>query len=270
MKVLRPPFAYYGGKTRMAKDIVKLIPKDANTYIEPFAGSLAVLLAKEPHKVEVVNDLDDRLVAFWRVLRDKPEELQRALSLTPYARSEFEDALSGIDDQCDDVEFARRVFVILRQSRKRVTHTTKGNFRPKGGPPGHPGNAFVNSVDALLDVSARLRSVVVESMDALELFHAWDGEGVVMYLDPPYVGETRTDRNYRVENAGLEFHESLVGVLLSCSSRVILSGYDHPVYDPLRSWRRVDSMRRTGSTFAGSRYAAETLWVNFDLPGGGN
>ena len=109
MKIIRPPFAYYGGKTFMAKDIAALIPQDAKNYIEPFAGSLAVLLRKEPHKCEVVNDLDNRLIRFWRTLRDKPDELQHALTLTPYARAEFEHTLSVIDDPCDDVEFARRV-----------------------------------------------------------------------------------------------------------------------------------------------------------------
>ena len=115
----------------MAKGIVKLIPEDAKNYVEPFAGSLAVLLRKEPHQCEVVNDLDNRLVAFWRVLRDKPDELQRALTFTPYARAEFEHVLSVIDDPCDDVEFARRVFVILRQSRKRSTSAIRPTSTPR-------------------------------------------------------------------------------------------------------------------------------------------
>lgn len=259
---LKPPFAYYGGKTRMAPDIIKLIPADAKTYIEPFAGSLAVLLRKEPHKIEVVNDLDNRLVGFWRTLRDKPSELQHALTLTPYARAEFENVLSVIDEPCDDVEFARRVFVILKQSRKRSTSATPGKFRSVGGSRG-PGREYATSVGTLVDVAERLRHVVVENIDAGELIKRWDRADTVFYLDPPYVGETRTNRDYTLENHSVEFHEELVQTILDAKARVILSGYDHPVYARLRDWNRVDMQKQTGSTSASTRHATETLWMNF-------
>lgn len=263
LKALRPPFAYYGGKTRMAKDIVSFIPADAETYVEPFAGSLAVLLRKEPHGYELVNDLDDRLIAFWRVLRDKPEELQEVLAATPYARAEFEHALAAIDEPCSDVELARLVFIILRQSRRRSTSAVAGNFRSSGGLPSGPGGAFSRSVDSLLAVSERLRHVVIEKTDALDLVDHWDRPRTVMYLDPPYVGETRTARDYTIENAEVKFHEQLMDKITDAKARIILSGYDHPVYARLGDWNRVDMQQQTGSTSASTRYATETLWMNF-------
>lgn len=262
MKILRPPFAYYGGKTRMAKDIISLIPADAKTYLEPFAGSLAVLLRKKPHKYEVVNDLDNRLIRFWRTLRDKPEELQHALTLTPYARAEFEHTLSVIDDPCDDVEFARRVYVILRQSRKRSTSATPGDFRASGTP-ASPGVTFKQSTDSMLRVADRLRHVVIENTDAMNLIDRWDKPGTVMYLDPPYVGETRTGRNYTVENAGVDFHGQLIDKIVNAKARIILSGYDHQSYSKLSDWRRIDSFRQTGSSSDSSRHAVETIWTNY-------
>ena len=263
MKALTPPFAYYGGKTRLAKQIIELIPADRSTYVEPFAGSLAVLLRKQPHTYEVVNDLDDRLVGFWRTLRDRPDELQHALTNTPYSRAEFEHVLSVIDDPCEPVEFARRVFVILRQSRKRSTNATKGDFRASGGPPAGPGSTFSKSVDSFPGVAERLRSVVIENTDAVKMIRQWDKPDAIMYLDPPYVGEMRTHRNYTVENAGIDFHEELAETIRDAKARIILSGYDHGVYDTLREWRRVSVRGRTGSTSARTRYATETLWVNF-------
>ena len=74
---LAAPFPYFGGKTSHAARIASLLP-DHGHYVEPFAGSLAVLLAKPRSRMETVNDLDGDLMTFWRVLRDQPEELARA------------------------------------------------------------------------------------------------------------------------------------------------------------------------------------------------
>ena len=67
---------YSGGKQRIAQAIADLLPPH-ESYIEPFAGALSVLLAKEPAPLEVVNDLNGDLVTFWRILRDQPDDLER-------------------------------------------------------------------------------------------------------------------------------------------------------------------------------------------------
>ncbi len=67
---MKPPVAYYGGKTTIAARIVRLMPGHGH-YVEPFGGSLAVLLAKPPSRMETVNDIDRDLMTFWRVLRDR-------------------------------------------------------------------------------------------------------------------------------------------------------------------------------------------------------
>ena len=77
---MKPPMPYYGGKQRIADRIVATFP-DHLHYVEPFAGGLSVLLAKEQSKLETVNDLDRHLVTFWRVLRDRPEDLMRFISM---------------------------------------------------------------------------------------------------------------------------------------------------------------------------------------------
>src|SRR5690606_27445667 len=101
------PFAYYGGKTTLADKIVQLLPEHDH-YVEPFAGSLAVLLAKPRSAMETVNDLDGDLMTFWRVLRDRPEDLARVCSLTPHSRAEHQAAYDlGV---ADDLERARRVW----------------------------------------------------------------------------------------------------------------------------------------------------------------
>src|SRR6266508_5596067 len=120
-----PPFAYYGGKTTLADRIVELLPAHRH-YIEPFAGSLAVLLAKPPALFETVNDLDQQVMTFWRVLRDRGRDLARVCYLTPHSRAEHLACHTTTPDggssdtrsvEAEELEAARRVWVMLTQGR---------------------------------------------------------------------------------------------------------------------------------------------------------
>ena len=69
------PFPYYGGKRRWADEIWSRFGKP-DVYAEPFAGSLAVLLANpNPAPREIVCDTDGGICNFWRALRADPEQV---------------------------------------------------------------------------------------------------------------------------------------------------------------------------------------------------
>src|SRR5277367_6732947 len=100
--LLTAPLKWHGGKHYLARRIVALMPRHLH-YVEPFAGGLAVLLARDPgdpalrapgHQgvSEVVNDLDGALTNFWRVLRDSPafERFARTVQALPLSRQEWE------------------------------------------------------------------------------------------------------------------------------------------------------------------------------------
>lgn len=114
---MKPPIQYFGAKGNLAEKIVALMPEHRG-YIEPFAGSLAVLLAKPASKIEVVNDLDGHLMTFWRVLRDRGEDLARVADLTPHSRGEL--AAAQALDGDDELEVARQVWVMLKIGRAHV------------------------------------------------------------------------------------------------------------------------------------------------------
>lgn len=73
MPLLKAPFPWFGGKSRVA-DIIWARLGDVNNYVEPFFGSGAVLLAR-PHapKTETINDKDHFVANFWRAVRSDPE-----------------------------------------------------------------------------------------------------------------------------------------------------------------------------------------------------
>lgn len=267
---MKPATSWYGGKTRLAPTIAALLPPH-RSYIEPFCGSAAVLFAKQPSPIEVINDLDGAVVNFFRVLRAQPDELQRQLALSPYSRAEWH-ACRDIDDaSVTDLERARRFFVRVTQS-----------FAAKPGPGTGwscstsrvtpPSVTTASAVERLQAVAARLRRVAIEQCDAVELIGRLARSDSVLYVDPPYVFDTRKDISKR-GSAGDYRHElpddghvRLAATLHACPGHVLLSGYPSPLYDELyRGWHHIDF---AAFASAGARKGAqlgrrtERLWSN--------
>src|SRR5437588_9825524 len=107
-------FGWYGGKYSHLDWLLPLLPK-ATHYCEPFGGSAAILINREPSPVETYNDIDGDLVTFFRVLREQKDVLIEAIGLTPFSREEFELAISSPREGISDLERARRFYVRARQ-----------------------------------------------------------------------------------------------------------------------------------------------------------
>lgn len=255
---VKPPFAYYGGKTTLAPTIADLLPEHEH-YVEPFAGSLAVLLAKKPSRAETVNDLDGDLVTFWRVLRDQPEELVRLCALTPHSRAELEAAWADVEG--DDLELARRVWVRLTQSRSLSLRRSGWKFEKAltaGLRRAEYSDAYLSRA---IPAAERLSRVSLESRDGLDVIRDYGTEPTAcLYVDPPYLGSTRAT-NYRVEMTADDAHVALADALNECKASVVLSGYDAPLYaDLFDGWHRVDLQGAT--TLSGDNDRVEVLWSN--------
>lgn len=269
MTALRPPFPYYGAKGRLAGQIVDLMPRH-RVYVEPFAGSAAVLFAKPAAPVEVVNDLDRNVTTFFRVLRDTPDALVRALRLTPYARDEFA-AADLAEDGITELERARRFFVRTTQG-----HNAAGSGGRAGWSNGirtkhTDATATRNLVERMDQVAERLRTVVVDNRDAAEVIAAHDAEDAVFYLDPPYLSGTRTcGRDYAHEADGEDFHRALADTLHKVRGQVLLSGYPSPLYTELyEGWDRLEVAVHRAATNTRGRTdvprGVEVVWSNRPL-----
>lgn len=259
---IKPPFAYFGGKTTLAPKIAELLPKHDH-YVEPFAGCLAVLLAKEPSRVETVNDLDGDLMTFWRVLRDTPHELHRACELTPHGRAEYLEAsedLTGLTD----LERARRVWTRLAQGRANsMAPSGWQHARSPSKPMGPHTKTLTTHMPACAE---RIAGVSLENRDAIDMIQDYGTEPYVcIYADPPYLGSTRNNRErYGAEMLGDDLHERLADALNECKASVVLSGYDSPLYAELfAGWHRTDLKAPT--KLNGQAGAVEVLWSNVPL-----
>lgn len=264
---LRPPVPYYGGKQRLADQLADLLGRVKHDhYVEPYCGSLAVLLAKPKARMETVNDLDAELMTFWRVLRDRPSELARAVALTPHSRAEYAAACAPVDPGVDEVELARRVWVRLTQSRTGTQRAVgwRHHQDPMGSAIGMP--AYLDAYRSRLPAAVeRIQGVSLESRPALELVAAYGRHpGVLLYVDPPYLGSTRA-RNYRHEMRTESAHRALAEALHDCRASVVLSGYDSELYEELYAgWHRVALASGTSQGGTWSE-RAEIVWSNRDL-----
>lgn len=266
----QPPFAYYGGKTRLAERIVSLLPAHEH-YIEPFAGSLAVLLAKKPSRMETVNDLDGLLMTFWRVLREQPEQLARVCALTPHSRAEYEAARDAdLAAVRDDVERARLIWVQIAAGRGGTLLRSTGwryYVNPGGNSTGMPGY-LAAYVDRMAAAAERLQHVSLECRPALELVEKYGAHPqCCLYVDPPYLGSTRSapggGNGYRVDMPEHADHVELLWALMGCRASVVLSAYPSDLYeDALRAWHRLEIPHSTGQGNGKNQARTEVLWSN--------
>lgn len=261
-----PPFAYYGGKTRLARKIAALLPPHEH-YIEPFAGSLAGLLAKKPSRMETVNDIDGLLMTFWQVLRDKPAELARVCALTPHSRAEYSTAKDASLEDLDDVERARLIWVQLSQGRAGTLQSTgwRNYVDPAGSSVGMP-QYLSGYVDRMAACAERLHRVSLECRPALDIIKQYGAfASCCLYVDPPYLGSTRArgGGGYRHEMSSRDEHLELLWELMGCQASVVVSGYPSELYDDaLCGWDRVEIHTMTGQSRGESRGRTEVVWSN--------
>ena len=259
---------YYGSKAALAPQIIAELPPH-HCFVETHAGGAAITLAKEPSRVEVINDVDDALVNFYRVLRGSRDELLRRLKLTPYARTEWEDCVATADDPTlDPVERARRYYVAQCQGYSGTgTGFSRSSSKPHAA-------CFADRVDRLDEVAERLRRVVIESMDSPKVLAKYDDAETCFYADPPYLPETRTGHahrpsgKYRREMTRAQ-HEELLASLNAVRGRVLLSGYESDLYArELRTWRvcwrhRVSCASGTTDNRRNTNFRVEVLWAKW-------
>lgn len=257
MNVKHPVLKYYGSKFRLAEWIIKHFPAHRH-YVEPFGGAANVLLVKTPSRLETFNDLNDKIVNFFRVLREQPEALIEQINLTPWARSEYENCLVEIENETP-LESARRLFYRLWMSYSGQYRTCKGSWRRfnKGRSKMRP----VNMIENLRAASRRLYDVQIENRDAFRLINETDSPDTLFYLDPPYVFSTRTTSKAYSHELTDDKHREFAELLYGLQGFVVLSGYPSKIYEELferRGWLRVDKAAKV----MGGATKTESLWLS--------
>jgi DNA adenine methylase len=257
----RPPLRYHGSKWRIADWVMSYFPPHL-CYAEPYGGGAAVLLQKQPSIREVYNDKSKRVVNFFRVLRERPEEFIRAIELTPYSRAEF---LLANEESDDELENARRFYILSRQGRGGPTARWNTGWRFQRNLDGGGGVVREwSDTSALWATVARLKQVQIECDEALKIVERFDTPNTLFYVDPPYLPETRSkwgSKNGKAYDHELmpEDHHALAEALHNIKGMALVSGYPSALYQELYAgWDRVQTDARADA----NKPAIECMWIS--------
>lgn len=224
-EMINSPFKWVGGKSRLRKQIIALLPKHT-CYVELFSGAAWVLFGKPPSDVEVLNDIDQELVTFFRVVKEKPEELIASFEWELVSRAEFKRLAELDPKELTDIQRAHRFYYLIMAGWGGELKYPR--FQTSISDGGH-GNRLIGALETLKErlapVHARLKTVIIENLDWRACLERYDKPNVIMYIDPPYPDN---GANYYHNMRDWEEHHELAERLHKTECKWILSSYDIP------------------------------------------
>lgn len=243
-----------GGKARLASWIASHLKKhDWSFYCEPFVGSAAVYFQLYNEGVfraigsggtyiprMVLNDADSKIVNLFKVCRDRPDDLARAVELTPYSRLEHE--MARENESIEELERARQ-FLVLNQQSFSCRDDGGWSYSLQSQVSQSRKNIAVwnRLPEKISQVAVALKECYLENDDAIAVIHRWATLDTCFYCDPPYVG---TEYYYPHNRGGAEkqwdMHEKLAATLNDIPAAcVAVSYYPHEILDawyPKNKW----------------------------------
>lgn len=266
---LKPPLTYYGGKQKLAKTIIELIP-DHHTYCEPFFGGGAVLFAKNPSTIEVINDTNGDLINFYRVVKTKFKQLQKEVKATLHSRKEHRYAAKVIlqfPELFNDVKRAWAIWVLANQSYGSLIEesSTWGYDKSKNTTAKrlhHKRENFTN------EYAKRLEKVQIENVDALRVIETRDSEKTFFYCDPPYYNSDCGHYN----GYSLQDYENLLKKLSEIKGKFLLSSYPNELlekYAKQNKWfmKKIEMPLSIVAKYGRGKRKTEVLVGNYEING---
>ena len=204
----------------MAKRIVAMIPEHKQ-YIEPFFGAGWVFFQKPESKYETINDLDNDLISFYRVLQNHLEEFIRQFKYVLSSRKIFEDWKGQMKtDGLTDIQRSVRYYYLQK-------HAFAGKVKGRtfaGNKLRYPRVNLLRLEEQMSEIHLRLSMVQIENLPYEKCIQNYDTDKAFFYIDPPYHEKPFYEHNF---NEFSDF-EKLKGVLENIKGKFIMSHHDNP------------------------------------------
>lgn len=260
------PLTYYGGKKRLAAEIIRLMPAHS-IYVEPYFGGGAVFFAKQPSYLEVINDINDNLVNFYRICKTRFNDLYREINALIYAESLFIWAKRVYDREieADELQRAVAVFIVFNMS---TNSNPNAGWRADNGTGGsHVAIVFRHKVENFCPwICQRLLTVQISCRDALKVIKQRDTKDTFFYLDPPYLNANQG----HYSGFFTEDMRQLLDLLTTIKGKFLLSNYQSDIlsqYLQKENWLLKEiTMRKDISHRYGSSQKTEWLISNYSMP----
>lgn len=259
---MRPPLTYYGGKQRLAREIVSRIPEHV-LYASVFAGGAAEFFAKSPSKIEILNDTNKELMNFYQVTKTKFIELEMMIRISLHSRQMHRDAsiIYSAPHLFTDIQRAWAVWVLATQSFGSMLDGTWGYDKKKAQTTGK----VQNKKDAFTEEYAiRLQNVQLECADALYIISSRDTPNSFFYCDPPYFN---SDCGHYGGYGKSDFIR-LLQRLTEIEGRFLLSSYPSEVlgeFTIARNWNTVQFEQRTSINKGSGKVKIEVMTANYPI-----
>ena len=267
-KKINPPFGYFGAKNNIAIQLCGNLPPH-NCWVEAFCGSAALTLRKEKASIEIINDIDNEIVNFFKQLRDNHAELCRLIELTPYAERELEQARIP-SEGLTDLERARLFLVQSMMAINGVFGKEKGGFSYSDSYSRSGSDARVNRWNNLPErlsfVVDRIKKVRIENKDARKLLQRYvNRPGTLIYIDPPYFTDRTNGYSIDLTN-NKEFHTELLEIANRSKCMIFISGYNNALYNKMlaakNGWSKKEIRTFTKDAQGKKHARIEVLWMN--------
>jgi DNA adenine methylase len=253
------PLSYIGGKNRLARTIISLIPEHT-TYVEPFCGGAQVFFHKEPSRVEILNDLNEDIFNFLRVCQFHHPELVRCLHYAIASRKWFELFEKTLPETLTDVQRAARFFFLQKNCYGGLVVRRNFTVSIEDGSNYNPA-----SLPKLLERTRdRLLNVQLECLSYEKVIAKCDRPATFFYLDPPYF--KRPHYKFNLEERD---YVAMAELLKRIKGRFLLSLNDVPEVRKIFAGFRIKEIELvyTSQRKVGKRYR-ELLIGNFKLRSG--
>jgi len=270
----------HGGKAILARRVLQLHPEPTvyDVHVEAYGGLASVKLnlppaTRECPRIDIYNDTNGRLVHMFKELRDWPIPLRQLLQTTLYSEAEFELAKDmAYYEICQPLEQARLTYILHQMSFGGQGGSFSESKRRTRRGIADVVSAHLGTIhDMLPEIVTRVQEWQILSRPALQCIRDYDSPRTMFYLDPPYLPETRakgSKATYGSHEMTYAQHEELLQLLLSCTGKVLISGYDSALY---RKYLEVDNqwtrneIEIANHAAGGSekRRMTECLWSNY-------
>ena len=247
-------YKQYGGKASIAKWIVSHFPEH-KVYLEPFCGSCAVLFTKEPSFIEIINDLDDRIVNMFETIRSEPQQLAALLWATPYSSKNWREVKNY-----EKLEDARLLMAQGTQFYCGNGNTSTWAIDKCSAPHKPKSEVWADWFLRILPAANRLRNVQILHEDAIKAIQrVYKQEDALIYVDPPYY---KHEKEYRFQVD----YQQMVKTLNDSNAKVVVSEYED-AESFFVGWRKEVKMTagraRTGAHNTKAKSKTEILFFNF-------